>query len=601
MKAILSWLSHDDSARRRSNVEALAFAKNETNKVHPKKKSKSGRYSVNALSTKVTETFRNSFGMVSSSKGSLDISERAMTTAKDCIQLLKLYKHRYLKTARSEHDQLRETHKNHSTICDCIDALGAITFHMQIHLRQQIFDISIGKSIQDAQYQYILRKNQIENANNNNLLTDVLDDFFKTLRQNKDGKNILGFRSQRSSTFYMSEDLENLPNLSNAAPTNVKDIQDTWEQEGNQLFRSNVLQENFLELDALLMKLHRLDTWDDVNIFEVNEISDGYTLLLYLPIMLERFGFIDDLEDQKLEICSDANANENINNKLCLDRRTVFEWLDRVTQEGYNKLPYHSVVHAADVLQTSFYWVTREDSKLLSTLTKEDIFAMLIAATIHDYQHPGVSHPYLIQADHTSRYIYNDIDVLENFHLCQAFKVMKQLDIFKYLNRQQKKTVHRNIVGCVLATNFGHQNELIYEMQNDKKYHDMSFDQDSSGQSGGKLKKKEIRKTRSILRPLLLHASDISHCCKKLEIHKEWSERYWREWHTEKEMLKSKGVIPTGVSRRDFPKEQVFFFELWCLPFYELLCDWLYFPETQTILKTGQDNYQYWKNGKGSR
>ena len=258
------------------------------------------------------------------------------------------------------------------------------------------------------------------------------------------------------------------------------------------------------------------------------------------------------------------------------------------------RIPYHSAVHASDVLQTVFYWVTRESSDVLGMLTQEDIFAMLIGATIHDYQHPGVSHPYLIQANHTSRFIYNDKDILENFHLCQAFKMMKTNDvnIFSRLTKTQRRVIKRSIVDCVLATNFGHQRELIFDMTNDPKYVH-GKDQDIAD-----LSRAEIRRTRSILRPLLLHASDISHCFKRPEIHLEWSERYFMEYYIEKEMLKAKGVLRSGVNRKEFPKEQIWFFDLWGIPFYRMLCEWVDMPESKLIIEQGERNSLYWHSDR---
>ena len=270
-----------------------------------------------------------------------------------------------------------------------------------------------------------------------------------------------------------------------------------------------------MQIGLTIAELHQLATWDDTNIFDLHEKLEGHTLLVLLPLMFEHFGFVGETGKES---------------KLCTDYVTIFAWLNRVAQEGYNNIPYHSSVLAADVLQTVFFWVTRTESEVLSLLTEEDIFAMLIGAAIHDYQHPGISHPYLVQADHTSRYIYNDRDILENFHLCQAFRMMKQydLDIFRHLSKRQKRVVKRNIVDCVLATNFGHQNELIFDMQNDKKYIH------GSDISTKDLTRREIRRTRKILRPLLLHTSDISHCFKREPIHLEWSERYFQEYFVEK-------------------------------------------------------------------
>jgi len=398
-------------------------------------------------------------------------------------------------------------------------------------------------------------------------------------------KNKLGF-TLRTAAKSMANPFLSAANQSIEAPNQMAldELRRSCEEENfmaSHGFQTSVMKQNFLEIGLTISELHKLATWDKTNIFDIHEKLEGHTLLVYLPLMFEHFGFVGETGKES---------------KLCTDYSTLFAWLNRVAQEGYNRIPYHSSVHAADVLQTVFFWVTRTESEVLSLLTEEDIFAMLIGAAIHDYQHPGISHPYLVQADHTSRYIYNDRDILENFHLCQAFKMMKQydLDIFRHLSKRQKRIVKRNVVDCVLATNFGHQNELIFDMQNDKKY---IHGKDISTKD---LSRREIRRTRKILRPLLLHTSDISHCFKRESIHLEWSERYFQEYYIEKAMLVDKGVLASGVRRQDFPKEQVFFFKLWCLPFYDMLAEWLDMPETEYIINTGKSNHDYWASGKGT-
>lgn len=65
------------------------------------------------------------------------------------------------------------------------------------------------------------------------------------------------------------------------------------------------------------------------------------------------------------------------------------------------------------------------------------------------------------------------------------------------------------------------------------------------------------------------------------------------------EMLKQRGVLRSGVSRKEFPKEQIWFFELWGLPFYRMLCEWVDMPDTKYIMEQGEKNHSYWQSGKG--
>ena len=59
--------------------------------------------------------------------------------------------------------------------------------------------------------------------------------------------------------------------------------------------------------------------------------------------------------------------------------------------------------------------------------------ALLMAAIMHDYRHPGVNNGYLVRDLDPLALTYNDASVLENFHAAEGFKMMldQNFDIFK--------------------------------------------------------------------------------------------------------------------------------------------------------------------------
>ena len=52
------------------------------------------------------------------------------------------------------------------------------------------------------------------------------------------------------------------------------------------------------------------------------------------------------------------------------------------------------------------------------------MFAALVAAAVHDVDHPGRSNQFLIETSDNLALLYNDNSVLENHHLAVAFKTM---------------------------------------------------------------------------------------------------------------------------------------------------------------------------------
>jgi hypothetical protein len=70
-------------------------------------------------------------------------------------------------------------------------------------------------------------------------------------------------------------------------------------------------------------------------------------------------------------------------------------------------------------------------------------FAALVSAIIHDYRHPGYTNQFMINSDHELALTYNDQSVLENFHLAEAFKLMKlpEYNIFSGVSRETYFTI----------------------------------------------------------------------------------------------------------------------------------------------------------------
>ncbi|RHY91394.1 hypothetical protein DYB37_005336 [Aphanomyces astaci] len=146
---------------------------------------------------------------------------------------------------------------------------------------------------------------------------------------------------------------------------------------------------------------------------------------------------------------------------LLLDAHTLAVFLIEI-QQGYIMVnPYHNAMHAADVMQTSNYFSTR--NTISPFLRPLDRTLVLLAACIHDYKHDGFNNGFHIASGTDGSELairYNDTAVLENFHVAQAFLTMKSAGcmLFAKLNLDDYKydtsslNVHKMLMKMIIHT-----------------------------------------------------------------------------------------------------------------------------------------------------
>lgn len=72
---------------------------------------------------------------------------------------------------------------------------------------------------------------------------------------------------------------------------------------------------------------------------------------------------------------------------LCCDEQTLQNWLTLIEANYHAENSYHNSTHAADVLQATAYFLDRE--RIRQLVDPLDVVACLIAAVVHDVDHPG--------------------------------------------------------------------------------------------------------------------------------------------------------------------------------------------------------------------
>ena len=87
-----------------------------------------------------------------------------------------------------------------------------------------------------------------------------------------------------------------------------------------------------------------------------------------------------------------------------IDDTILYNFL-RTVEAGYHPNHYHNNTHAADVLQIMHYIVHKGGMKDVLSMQPNEIFASLISAAIHDFDHPGFNNNFHIKCVLVARFM----------------------------------------------------------------------------------------------------------------------------------------------------------------------------------------------------
>lgn len=85
---------------------------------------------------------------------------------------------------------------------------------------------------------------------------------------------------------------------------------------------------------------------------------------------------------------------------------TIRHWLQLLERNYHSFNSYHNSTHAADVLHSATYFLKQSNVKAL--LDPLDVAAVLIAAVVHDVNHPGRTNSFLCSSSDELAVLYND-------------------------------------------------------------------------------------------------------------------------------------------------------------------------------------------------
>ncbi|GAA48441.1 High affinity cAMP-specific and IBMX-insensitive 3',5'-cyclic phosphodiesterase 8A [Clonorchis sinensis] len=315
---------------------------------------------------------------------------------------------------------------------------------------------------------------------------------------------------------------------------------------------------------------------------------------------------------------------------LRVSEQVMISWLNMIQDNYHQQNPYHNATHAADVLQSTAYFL-RVD--LLSSVFDEmEEVGSLLAAVVHDLDHPGRTNPFLVNSNNPLAILYNDLAVLESHHVALAFELTRKdpdVNIFQNMTRDEYRTIRGYMVDMVLATemakHFDHVgrfvNNLSKRMIQRTRCHDQSsVGSMSSVESGSAgmgpsssasqlttsvtpaedslsqpLERLASAENRAILRRIIIKCSDVNNQTRPLAICKEWANRIAEEYFSQTEEEKQLGlpIVMPNFDRTtcNIPKSQMSFIDFFLKDMFSAFDSVFPIPE---LMKNLESNYEYW-------
>ncbi|XP_041342055.1 high affinity cAMP-specific and IBMX-insensitive 3',5'-cyclic phosphodiesterase 8B isoform X10 [Pyrgilauda ruficollis] len=319
------------------------------------------------------------------------------------------------------------------------------------------------------------------------------------------------------------------------------------------------------------------ESWD-FNIFELEAVTNKRPLVYLGLKVFARFGVSEFLN------CSEA---------------TLRAWLQVIEANYHSSNSYHNSTHAADVLHATAFFLGKERVK--GSLDHLDEVAALIAATIHDVDHPGRTNSFLCNAGSELAVLYNDTAVLESHHTALAFQLTtkdSKYNIFKNIDRNRYRTLRQAIIDMVLATemtkHFEHVNKFVNSINKPMASEETSPHVSSNTECTANIK--NFPDNQTLIKRMMIKCADVANPCRPLELCIEWAGRISEEYFAQTDEEKRQGLpVVMPVFDRNtcsIPKSQISFIDYFITDMFDA---WDAFAHLPVLMQHLANNYKHWK------
>ncbi|CAJ1029445.1 putative 3'5'-cyclic nucleotide phosphodiesterase [Leishmania shawi] len=266
--------------------------------------------------------------------------------------------------------------------------------------------------------------------------------------------------------------------------------------------------------------------------------------------------------------------------KFNIDEQIALDWISAV-EAGYQGNPYHNSMHAADVLQITHFVITQGGLAKRCNLSDIQVFSAMLAASIHDFDHPGTNNNFHVKTGSYLATLYNDRSVLENLHVSSVFELMKNpaFNILASFSDEERHEIRETMIEMVLATDMGSHGKYVASLK-------------SKMQEGSSFTRTD---EQILCLSIALKMADISNCGRPLDIYLRWGEKVSDEFYQQGDRERNLGLDCSPFMDRLHPslaKSQIAFMNYIITPFFEQVADLL--PDMRFAVGLVEENKAYW-------
>mmetsp|Transcript_25106 Transcript_25106/g.64138 ORF Transcript_25106/g.64138 Transcript_25106/m.64138 type:complete len:782 (-) Transcript_25106:185-2530(-) len=308
------------------------------------------------------------------------------------------------------------------------------------------------------------------------------------------------------------------------------------------------LSELGLDIDTALVydALQTSSKWD-FDTARLHALAKGNGLRVGVPYVMTRWSLLSELK---------------------LDSAALSNWIDKV-QSGYHaKNPFHNAMHATDVFFGVSWMTTVGGARQIAHLEDAHFCGVLLAAAVHDFEHPAVNNAFLVNTRHKFAIKYNDKAVLEMHHVASAFALLHEFpdcDFFRTAVDGCYWTIREVMISAILATDISQHFAELGKLK-------------SRLSSGNFLKAGEasLQSDRLLLLDVIVHSADISNPAKNFHTYLFWTSRVITEFFAQGDREKELGLPVSMFMDREttnIAKCQIGFIDILVLPLFEVLTE----------------------------